>query len=330
MCVCVQIRFQGYSLTHPNPYPHSFAAFSSIYSNSGFRGLYQGATPTIARAAILTGSQLSSYDHSKRLMLRSGMFQDTPMTHFIASVISGLVTTTACNPVDVIKTRIMMDGTKGLYANPIDCLVKTVTREGPAALSQIIRTHSHKDEVNPITYALVPGSHPYRLLLFFFNSWFFLLLLLLFVPPIPLSFPSFCPFPPLVSERLGAELFATWSTFHPITPIGRIYSSETRSRIILTIKYANKGKRPKFSNKQGATNSSHHVALHHTIPHQAKLYHLRCLHLSEHDWHLYAIVNLPLPIHTSIQSQIQPQLIPTNTNLCDRYVMIARWIAHLK
>lgn len=79
-----QIRFQGYSLLDPNPYPHSFAAFSALYSAGGIRSLYRGATPTIARAAILTGSQLASYDHSKRTMLRSGFFKDTPTTHFMS------------------------------------------------------------------------------------------------------------------------------------------------------------------------------------------------------------------------------------------------------
>jgi len=95
----VKIRFQGYSLERPNPYPHSAAAFADIWRRGGLRGLYTGATPTVARAAILTGSQLSSYDHSKRMLLRSHWFQDTPATHFVASVISGLVTATAVNPV---------------------------------------------------------------------------------------------------------------------------------------------------------------------------------------------------------------------------------------
>jgi hypothetical protein len=80
----VKIRFNGYSPANPNPYPHSFAAFADIYSRGGLRGLYSGATPTIARAAILTGSQLSSYDHSKRMMLRSGAFNDTPTTHLMS------------------------------------------------------------------------------------------------------------------------------------------------------------------------------------------------------------------------------------------------------
>ena len=133
----VKIRFQAYNNTNNvNPYSNSFEAFVDIWKKGGLKGLYSGATPTVARAAILTGSQLSSYDHSKRLMLRSGWFRDTPSTHLLASIISGLVTCTAVNPADVIKTRIMCDADRSLYKNPVDCAIKTMRQEGPGAFSQ--------------------------------------------------------------------------------------------------------------------------------------------------------------------------------------------------
>jgi len=129
----VKIRFQGYTPLKPNPYRHTFHAFATIYKEEkGFAGLYRGVTPNIVRAAVLTGAQLASYDHTKRVMLRSGYFQDNIVTHLSASVVSGLVTTTATNPFDVVKTRIMSD--RASYSGPIDCFFKTVTREGPLAL----------------------------------------------------------------------------------------------------------------------------------------------------------------------------------------------------
>ncbi|CAF1553176.1 unnamed protein product [Adineta steineri] len=132
----VKIRFQSYSPRHKNPYKNTFHAFYSIlkYEN-GIYGLYKGATPTVLRAAILTSMQLSTYDQSKRILLRSGYFQDNPITHVIASLISGLIATTAVNPADIIKTRIMSDNTTKdrLYKNPIDCAYKTMMKEGPQA-----------------------------------------------------------------------------------------------------------------------------------------------------------------------------------------------------
>lgn len=132
----VKIRFQSYSPRHPNPYKNTFHAFSHIYKyENGLRGLYRGATPTVIRAAILTSMQLSTYDQSKRILLQTGYFHDTTLTHLIASIFSGLVTTTAVNPADVIKTRIMCDksSTNRLYKNPIDCFYKTMKNEGPWA-----------------------------------------------------------------------------------------------------------------------------------------------------------------------------------------------------
>ncbi|UJR24013.1 hypothetical protein I4U23_026978 [Adineta vaga] len=132
----IKIRFQSYSPRHPNPYKNTFDAFYQIirYEN-GIMGLYKGASPTVARATILTGMQLSTYDHSKRFLLRSNYFHDNLLTHVIASIISGLLTTTIVSPVDIIKTRIMTDNTSTnrLYKNSLDCAYKLLMKEGPEA-----------------------------------------------------------------------------------------------------------------------------------------------------------------------------------------------------
>ena len=132
----VKIRFQSYSPRHPNPYKNTFAAFYHIikYEN-GIFGLYKGALPTITRATVLTGMQLSTYDQSKRLLLRSGYFHDNPTLHIVSSIISGLLTTTIVSPIDIIKTRIMTDNTSTnrLYKSSFDCAYKLLMKEGPEA-----------------------------------------------------------------------------------------------------------------------------------------------------------------------------------------------------
>jgi hypothetical protein len=55
----------------------------------------------------------------------------------LGALISGLVTTIATSPVDVIKTRLMNDKSsnkESLYKNSLDCLVKTVRHGGITAL----------------------------------------------------------------------------------------------------------------------------------------------------------------------------------------------------
>lgn len=57
------------------------------------------------------------------------------MTHLVAAVISGLVTTAASSPIDVIKTRVMTEVSRGaMFNGPVDCIVKSIKAEGVAVL----------------------------------------------------------------------------------------------------------------------------------------------------------------------------------------------------
>lgn len=95
--------------------------------------LLQGCIPTMARAVVVNAAQLASYSQSKQALLDSGAqhthaltqahglsvthtlhqyvcvfsgyFRDDILCHFCASMISGLVTTAASMPVDIVKTR---------------------------------------------------------------------------------------------------------------------------------------------------------------------------------------------------------------------------------
>ncbi|XP_050186601.1 LOW QUALITY PROTEIN: mitochondrial 2-oxoglutarate/malate carrier protein-like, partial [Myiozetetes cayanensis] len=92
-----------------------------------------GCIPTMARAVVVNAAQLASYSQSKQFLLDSGHFRDDILCHFCASMISGLVTTAASMPVDIVKTRIQnmrtIDG-KPEYRNGLDVLVKVVRYEG--------------------------------------------------------------------------------------------------------------------------------------------------------------------------------------------------------
>eukprot|EP01084_Bolivina_argentea_P245633 411190_1 len=111
-------------------YKHTFAAFSGIYREYGFTGLYKGCTPTVVRAALTTSAQLATYDHTKYILKRNNIMIEGFPLHIVASLVAGLTATTACAPADLIKTRIMCDPRKELYKNPIDCVYKTVKYDG--------------------------------------------------------------------------------------------------------------------------------------------------------------------------------------------------------
>ena len=62
------------------------------------------------RAAALTATQCASYDQAKQWWMRTTGMGDSFSTHFGASMVTGLATTTVTAPVDLIKTRMFMSG----------------------------------------------------------------------------------------------------------------------------------------------------------------------------------------------------------------------------
>eukprot|EP00027_Filamoeba_sp_ATCC50430_P010401 CAMPEP_0168558106 /NCGR_PEP_ID=MMETSP0413-20121227/9789_1 /TAXON_ID=136452 /ORGANISM="Filamoeba nolandi, Strain NC-AS-23-1" /LENGTH=274 /DNA_ID=CAMNT_0008589197 /DNA_START=227 /DNA_END=1051 /DNA_ORIENTATION=- len=127
----IKIRFQSVLPNEKPPYKTTFHGFYYIWKNEGIRGLYKGVIPTTIRASVLTAAQLSSYDHSKHFMLKHKYMEDGFYCHFVASIISGLVTTTATNPVDIVKTRWMAD--RNSYKSPFEIFTKILFQEGPHA-----------------------------------------------------------------------------------------------------------------------------------------------------------------------------------------------------
>ncbi|KAI9285744.1 mitochondrial carrier domain-containing protein [Umbelopsis sp. AD052] len=78
-----------------------------ISREEGIASLMRGVGPNVNRAILMTGSQLVSYDVFKDLLLNNVGLSDGMGVHFGSSLLAGLVATTVCSPVDVIKTRIM-------------------------------------------------------------------------------------------------------------------------------------------------------------------------------------------------------------------------------
>ncbi|XP_045724524.3 mitochondrial 2-oxoglutarate/malate carrier protein-like [Mirounga angustirostris] len=114
-------------------YKNVFNALIRIAREEGVPTLCRGCIPTMARAVVVSAAQLASYSQSKQFLLDSGYFSDNILCHFCASMISGLVTTAASMPVDVVKARIqnrrVIDG-KPEYKNRPDVLGKVVRHEG--------------------------------------------------------------------------------------------------------------------------------------------------------------------------------------------------------
>ncbi|KAK2181338.1 hypothetical protein NP493_403g05002 [Ridgeia piscesae] len=114
-------------------YSHVFNAIYRITKEEGLVTLWRGCGPTVVRAMVVNAAQLASYSQAKQLVLSTGYFKDNILLHFVASMISGLVTTGCSMPVDIVKTRIqnmkIIDG-KPEYSGAMDVLRRVVRGEG--------------------------------------------------------------------------------------------------------------------------------------------------------------------------------------------------------
>ncbi|KAK6359394.1 Mitochondrial dicarboxylate transporter [Orbilia brochopaga] len=108
-------------------YKNAIDGIIKMVRQEGVLSLFRGVGPNSGRGALMTASQLASYDEFKMLLLRSGMFEDNLTTHFTASTMAGGVATLICSPVDVVKTKIMSSHDP---AGIMHLLRETTKREG--------------------------------------------------------------------------------------------------------------------------------------------------------------------------------------------------------
>ncbi|CAG5115114.1 unnamed protein product [Candidula unifasciata] len=114
-------------------YKNVFNALGRIVKEEGVLTLWRGCIPTVGRAMVVNAAQLASYSQAKQILVSTGYFRDGLFLHFVASMISGLITTAASMPVDIAKTRIQNMKTingKPEYSGALDVLTKTVRQEG--------------------------------------------------------------------------------------------------------------------------------------------------------------------------------------------------------
>ncbi|XP_006790823.1 mitochondrial dicarboxylate carrier [Neolamprologus brichardi] len=111
-------------------YKHAIDGLFRVFREEGIRKLFSGASMASSRGAMVTVGQLACYDQAKQLVLGTGMMGDNIFTHFLSSFIAGGCATFLCQPLDVLKTRLM--NSKGEYTGVIHCLRETAIL-GPLA-----------------------------------------------------------------------------------------------------------------------------------------------------------------------------------------------------
>jgi|EP00927_Polykrikos_kofoidii_P065055 solute carrier family 25 oxoglutarate transporter 11 len=114
-----------------------FDAVKRISQTEGIPALWRGVGPTVARGAVVSATQLGSYDQAKEMLIPI-MGNGFP-TFVCSAFASGLIYCTASLPLDITKTRIQnmkVDPATGKmpYSSMLDALVKIPRTEGFFAL----------------------------------------------------------------------------------------------------------------------------------------------------------------------------------------------------
>jgi len=105
----------------------------AVLRDHGPVGLWQGVRPSMARAAMLTASQVGSYDAIKQRLRQCGvpvLSSDGLPLHTASSVLAGFVASCATTPLDYVKTQLMAG--RQAYRSEWHCVVHTCRSEGGA------------------------------------------------------------------------------------------------------------------------------------------------------------------------------------------------------
>ena len=135
----VKLRTQHQKVGTSLAYPGNWTTLKGIYHTKGVAGCFQGLGVTIFRDTPAFAAYFVSYAAMMRKTAELKEVERNELSmgySFTYGGIAGMVSWTVNYPVDVVKTRIQMDGNEGarrVYSSSWDCFVK-IWREGGVRL----------------------------------------------------------------------------------------------------------------------------------------------------------------------------------------------------
>ncbi|KAI9781079.1 MAG: hypothetical protein M1839_006357 [Geoglossum umbratile] len=130
------------SLVH---FQETFQILFSIHRVEGWRALFKGLGPNLTGVVPARAINFYTYGNGKRIIstyFNNG--QESAWVHLCAAATAGIVTSTATNPVWLVKTRLQLDksqareksslstpaASRRRYKNSLDCTVQVLRQEG--------------------------------------------------------------------------------------------------------------------------------------------------------------------------------------------------------
>lgn len=111
----------------------TFGIISNLYKLEGFRSLFKGLGPNLVGVIPARSINFFTYGTTKQIYSRAfNNGEEAPWIHLISAATAGWATSTATNPIWLIKTRLQLDkaGHTRQYKNSWDCLKHIIQKEG--------------------------------------------------------------------------------------------------------------------------------------------------------------------------------------------------------
>lgn len=116
-------------------YTGSFDAIVKIVRTEGLGGIYRGVVPTILKQGTNQMVRFPFQQFFMHLMVGDdAVLKQSPLLNGLAGAGAGAASVLVTMPQDTIKTRMQGEEAKQLYKGTLDCLRKTVAKEGMAFL----------------------------------------------------------------------------------------------------------------------------------------------------------------------------------------------------
>ncbi|XP_012580727.1 PREDICTED: solute carrier family 25 member 45 isoform X2 [Condylura cristata] len=126
---------------------------ASIFQEEGPRGLFRGAWALTLRDTPTLGIYFLTYEWLCRKYTPEGQ-NPSSATVLVAGGFAGITSWVAATPLDVIKSRMQMDGlTQRAYRGLLDCVLSSARQEGPGVFFRgLVINSARAFPVNAVTF----------------------------------------------------------------------------------------------------------------------------------------------------------------------------------
>ncbi|CAI2165043.1 7844_t:CDS:2 [Funneliformis geosporum] len=114
---------------------------SDVYRNEGWRALFKGLGPNLVGVVPARAINFFTYGNGKKVLTELNGGHENSLVHLTAAITAGITTSTATNPIWLVKTRMQLQSSTNTslqvpmkYKNSYDCVRKVVREEGVRAL----------------------------------------------------------------------------------------------------------------------------------------------------------------------------------------------------